>query len=225
MATFRIHPIDNKSISTNVAFKEYLKSNEFEPFDEELDYIPKDFQTEELEENEIEGSKITNMKEESNKNYTHVLYVNTTFRSHDIMKGYPLNLYALWYLGQKVINEVQKRVGKGVRIKHGPLTNNSIAAHVYEQDFKKLEQTPMIYTGLDPRGYFTISLLKDVKKLRVAYMSMKNKEIEAWESDNTQELSNNILIYISDVSHALYMGRELERAKHCLDEGVEYKQD
>ena len=83
----------------------------------------------------------------------------------------------------------------------------------------------MIYTGLDPRGYFTITLLKDVGKIRVGYMNTNNKEIEAWESDDVKELSNLIQIYISDISHALYMGRELMRAKQCLITGDEYKQD
>ena len=163
--------------------------------------------------------------ETPNTDFTHVLYINTVFRSHDYYKGMPMNLWALWYLGQKVIDKIQFNVKNVVRIKHGELTNLSIAAHVYEQDFKNLDKITANYMNLDPRGYFTISLLRDEKKLRVALMSKENKEMEVWESDDPRKICNEIQIYISDVSHAMYMGRELMKAKQCLIDGTEYKQD
>lgn len=169
------------------------------------------------------------IKSESNAiatDYTHILYTTTVFRSHDYYKGFPMNLWALWYLGQKVINKITERIGRSdIKIKHGELTNISVAAHVYEQDFKKLEKVEISGMDLDYRGYFTISLLRDTKQLRVALMNSSNKEIEVWESDDVNKLCQNIKIYISDTYHAMYMGRELMRAKICLGNGTEYIQN
>ena len=193
LAMFRIHPINKHSVSTNVAYKELLKSN-------------------------------TSVEPASD--YTHILYTTTVFRSHDYYKGFPMNLWALWYLGQKVINRITENINRpDIKIKHGELTNVSIAAHVYEQDFKKLEKVePLPGIDLDYRGYFTISLLRDIKKLRVALMSNTDKEIEAWESDDICKLCKSIQTYITDSYHAMYMGRELMKAKICLDNGDEYVQ-
>ena len=220
LATFRIHPLKKGAISTNTEFKEYIKTHSPSERMSE-DYRPKNFLSKDTLPKESTSSKIASSDEvKDDKQWTHILYTNTVFRSHDYYKGMPMNLWALWYLGQKVINAIQAKIGNDIQIKHGQLTNLSIAAHVYEQDFKKF-----MNTGLDYRGYFTISILRDVKKIRVALMSNENKEVESWESDNPQELCDKTQLYISDISHAMYMGRELMRAKQCLIDGSEYKQD
>lgn len=159
--------------------------------------------------------------------FTHMLYVNSVFRSHDYYKAMPLNLYAIWHLGQKVLNKIQERIGNCVRIKQGPLTNLSISAHVYEQDFKKMSFITSSLSNkleLDPRGYFVISLSKN-RKIHVSFMSPNDKEVESWESEDVEQLERNILIYVSNISHAIYIGRELQRAKDCLDNNEEYVQN
>ena len=242
LCTFRIHPL-TKKITTNPEFKEYLKEYQSQhPYEklifaddlhgkyidnpnimkEHVEFERVDIKTSETSTTNM--SNITNDKQEQvSTSATHIMYITTVFRSHDYYKGMPSNLFALWMLGEKVRLAVAHNTG--LNIIHGPLTNLSIAAHVYEQDFKKLEQVKMVTCGLDARGYFTITLLRDEHKIRVALMNAGNKEVEVWKDDDPHKLCDYCQIYISDISHALYMGRELMRAKHCLDTGEEFIQD
>ena len=110
-------------------------------------------------------------------------------------------------------------------IKRGYLTVISNSAHVYEQDFEKLEKVGMLDCNLDERGYFIIDLDRDEKKLSVTLMNSKNEPVTHFKEDDVHKLRDLCLPYISEVSHALYLGSELQRAKHCLITGEEYIQD
>ena len=151
------------------------------------------------------------------------MYMTTTFRSHDIYKGYFANIYALWMLGEKVLKQIRMNTGKD--IKFVSLTNISIAAHVYENDFKKLNEISMLDCALDKRGYFIISVDKFDKTINVKLMNSNNEQMEEFTSGNPHELCDKIQPFISEISHALYLGRELQRAKQCLINDVKYIQE
>ena len=53
------------------------------------------------------------------------------------------------------------------------------------------------------------------------YMSLSNQEIEVWESDDPHTLCDKYQMLNRDVSHTLYLGRELMRARQCLIDGTE----
>lgn len=110
-------------------------------------------------------------------------------------------------------------------IKRGYLTIISNSAHVYEQDFEKLEKIEMMDCNMDPRGYFIIDLDKEEKKISVTLMNDRNEPIKHFKEDNTHKLRDLCQPYISEVSHALYLGGELEKAKICLDTGQNYIQN
>ena len=110
-------------------------------------------------------------------------------------------------------------------IKRGYLTIISNSAHVYEQDFEKLEKIEMMDCNMDPRGYFIIDLDKEEKKISVTLMNDRNEPIKHFKEDNTHKLRDLCQPYISEVSHALYLGGELEKAKICLDTGKNYVQN
>ena len=110
-------------------------------------------------------------------------------------------------------------------IKRGYLTVISNSAHVYEQDFEKLEKVNMLDCNLDPRGYFIIDLDKEEKKISVTLMNNNNEVVKSFKDDNITILRDLCQPYVSEISHALYLGCELQRAKECLDSGKEYTQD
>ena len=151
------------------------------------------------------------------------MYMTTVFRSHDLYAAYCCNLIGLWQLGKKVLQRIRTNTGKD--IKFVSLTNLSIAAHVYERDLMKLNDLPMINCSLDKRGYFIISVDKFDKTINVKLMNSNNEQMEEFISDNPHELCDKIQPFISEVSHALYMGRELMRAKWCLEQDIKYVQD
>ena len=110
-------------------------------------------------------------------------------------------------------------------IKRGYLTVISNSAHVYEQDFEKVEKINMLDCNMDARGYFIIDLDREEKKISVTLMNDKNEPVIHFKDDNVIKLRDLCQPYISEVGHALYMGVELQRAKNCLDNGENYSQN
>lgn len=159
---------------------------------------------------------------ETNDTNTYSLFMTTVFRSHDIYRAYPLNLYALWQLGVKVCDELKLRTN--LNIHFTTLTNLSISAHVYTTNMNKLNELSRLTCNLDARGYFIIQLNRTEKTLTLIHFNYSNNEIQRWESNSTQELADKAQIFISEISHALYLGRELERAMYALTSGTEYTQ-
>ena len=110
-------------------------------------------------------------------------------------------------------------------IKRGYLTIISNSAHVYEQDFEKLEKVNMLDCNMDDRGYFIINLDREEKKIIVTLMNNLNHPVKTFKESKVAVLLDMCQPYISEISHALYMGREVQRAKYCLDNGDEYIQN
>ena len=107
------------------------------------------------------------------------------------------------------------------------MTNLSIAAHVYDSDLRHLADLRLINCNLDTRGYFIITIENngddiDKKQIHVSLMNSNNELVESWHSMNVHDLCDRCQMFISDVSHALYMGRELSRAYQCLIDNVDY---
>jgi thymidylate synthase len=188
------------------------------------------------------------------------LYMTAYFRSHDIYKGYCMNIIALQSLQEKIVNSLNedhdyeadindkksnekempefKIVNNRIEIlprypitkpeseliKRGYLTVISNSAHVYEQDFEKLEKVNMLDCNLDARGYFIIDLDREEKKISVTLMNNNNEVVKHFKEDDAIKLRDLCQPYISEISHALYLGCELQRAKECLDSGKEYTQ-
>ena len=110
-------------------------------------------------------------------------------------------------------------------IKRGYLTVISNSAHVYEQDFEKLEKVNMLDCNMDNRGYFIINLDREEKKIIATLMNNLNHPVKTFKESKVHELLDLCQPYISEISHALYMGREVQRAKYCLDNNEEYIQN
>jgi len=110
------------------------------------------------------------------------------------------------------------------QVKRGYLTVISNSAHVYEQDFEKLAKVNMLDCNMDERGYFIIDLIREEKKISVTLMNSKNEPVIHFKENDTHKLRDLCQPYISEISHALYFGSELEKAKFCLDNEKEYIQ-
>ena len=110
-------------------------------------------------------------------------------------------------------------------IKRGHLTVISNSAHVYEQDFENLEKINMLDCNLDSRGYFIINLDKEEKQIVVTLMNNLDHPVKTFKGNNVHKLRDMCQPYISEISHALYLGSELQKAKYCLDTGEKYVQN
>lgn len=149
------------------------------------------------------------------------LHMTAIFRTHNAANAWLENVHGLVAVQQHVASAI----GAGI----GALTVISMSISV---DPQSMERPKRIHDEVvsrnwwreDPNGYFVITI--DSKDLVVQHMhgGVSLGEYRAKRPEKIQhELYRNACI--SDVSHAMYIGRQLERAYRCIKEGREYVQD
>ena len=62
------------------------------------------------------------------------------------------------------------------------------------------------------------------KIIKLTYMSPSDQPIASTTGLNVQMLCDFAMPYISEISHAMYLGRELQRARDCIDNIIKYEQ-
>ena len=80
---------------------------------------------------------------------------------------------------------------------------------------------------LDKAGYFVILLSKKTSTISVEHYSYNNKLLRKIEGKNGRDIYLTIINHnwISDLSHAAYLGKELLRAELSIEKGFKFVQD
>ncbi len=147
------------------------------------------------------------------------LTLSATFRTHNAMDAYPLNLYGLM--------AIQGWVAERVGLPPGAIT---VISHSLGLDPKELDRALMVIgkrpfkVRLDPMGYFRITL--DGKEILVEHRfgDVTLKEYRAKKAERLQhEIARDVAL--SDLNHAIYLGRQLAKAEMAMREGREFVQD
>lgn len=142
------------------------------------------------------------------------LYLTLYFRSHDIYSAYCANIYGF--------RQLQKMISAFTDCVPGYIMVVSNSAHVYDYDYPQALIYNELGCRMDPRGYFIIESIEGLIKL--TYMSPSDQPIASMTGLNVQQLCDFAMPYISEISHAMYLGRELQRARQCIDNGTKYEQ-
>ena len=69
-----------------------------------------------------------------------------------------------------------------------------------------------------------IEELTNGRTIKLTYMSPSDQPIASTTGLEVQKLCDFAMPYISEISHAMYLGRELQRARNCIDKGEPYEQ-
>ncbi len=147
------------------------------------------------------------------------LTLTATFRTHNALDAWLVNFYGLMALQRKVAEEVKMPVGAISVISH------SISIDEAELDRAALiaEEKEFRYR-LDPMGYFRISI--DSGEIIVEYR-IDDVTLKIYRGKKAARLQHEIARdgIVSEISHAIYLGRQLERAERCLKDGTTFVQD
>jgi len=147
------------------------------------------------------------------------LTLTATFRTHNALDAWLPNLYGLM--------AVQEYVAEQVRMARGAIT---IMSHSISIDRRELDRA-LSYLAMrpfevvmDPCGYFRVSL--DGEEIFVEHR-FGDVTLKEYRGRNAVNLQHQIARdrALSDINHALYLGRQLARAEFCLKEGVEFIQE
>lgn len=152
------------------------------------------------------------------------LYMTCYFRSHDAYGAYCMNIYALQQLQKNIIMQINcgQPDTNSAELSLGNLTIISNSCHIYDRDFDKCFNIRELDCNLDKRGYFIISTVDNM--INVKFCSNDNKVQREFQSSSVHTLMDSCQPFISEISHALYMGKELHRAKQCIKNGSKYVQ-
>ena len=158
------------------------------------------------------------------------LYLTAYIRSNDIYDAWPRNAFAL--------RKLQQRIAKETGFDMGHLITISGSAHIYQRSFSQVNELLKEYPVdqnvdfdlpgrlmQDPRGNITISIGAGMIKL--THLTVDGKRIE----EHTVKNAKDAMFWITwqqkvlDPYHAMYLGRELEKAEMALKLGIHYVQD
>ena len=147
------------------------------------------------------------------------LTLTATFRTHNALDAWLLNLYGMMALQQ----EVARRAG----MTPGAIT---VFSHSISIDPRELDRALAVVEKrrwkmhLDPMGYFRITL--DGDEILVEHRA-EDVTLKEYRGRTAMSLQHQIArdMALSDLNHAMYLGRQLAKAEMALKEGREFVQD
>ena len=147
------------------------------------------------------------------------LTLTATYRTHNALDAWLKNVYGLV--------KVQEIVAREAALEVGPLTvmSHSISVDPSNYDLaRRVSNAKGFSLAMDPNGQFMIGVedgqivarhLNDEGDLLHEYRSKKAERIQ-------HEINRDCAI--SDVNHAMYIGRQLARAEACLRTGERFEE-
>lgn len=147
------------------------------------------------------------------------LTLTATFRTHNALDAWVPNVYGLM--------AVQDFLASQLDLPPGPIT---VISHSISLDRKELDRALAIisHRGFtireDPCGYFRLSLDEGEILVEHRHGDVTLKEYRGRKAVQLQhQLARDLAL--SDLNHAMYLGRQLARAEECLRTGKEFEQE
>lgn len=147
------------------------------------------------------------------------LNLTATFRTHNMMTAWPSNIFAL--------SKIQERICRTLSFKPGVLTVISRSISISPEELKNAKQiADSIKYKFQPDsiGNFIIETIDDKIHVRLV---QQDREVLEFSADRAEKLHYQILSkgILSDASHALYLGRMLQKAEDCIKAGIDFVQE
>lgn len=149
------------------------------------------------------------------------LYLTATFRTHNASNAWFENVYGLMALQQYVCGKTN--------LKPGAIT---VISHSISLDPQYLEKVKIIHDVVartsvqrrDPNGHFTIKT--DGAEIIVEHWHGSSiiNEYKAHKPEKIQYMLYRDCA-ISDISHAIYIGRQLQKAYQCIQNRTTFEQE
>jgi thymidylate synthase len=150
------------------------------------------------------------------------LFLTAFFRSNDMYHAWPRNAFGL--------RKLQFLVAEILGLHVGSLTIHSSSAHIYQRNWDNVSKILDVHAVSlnrigDPRGNLIIRLVSG--KIVVTHTSPSGKVLDTVTGTDVFSIYGQLVRdeRVGVLSHALYLGAELQKAKIALDNGLAYIQD
>ncbi|MDR1486750.1 MAG: hypothetical protein LBT62_01970 [Deltaproteobacteria bacterium] len=164
------------------------------------------------------------------------MHLSALFRSHNASRAWPVNCVGLYGLMEFVCRKLNEKRGQhdvSPPFTPGTLTVTSLSITLDPADFLQVKPIIEEWTSRpyklshDPNGFFKIGVDPQAEELVALHYSGDGELLDEYRAKTPQQM-NWLLAKahaVSDISHAIYLGGQLERAWHCLEHGKQYVQD
>ncbi|NJN15105.1 MAG: DUF4346 domain-containing protein [Oscillochloris sp.] len=145
------------------------------------------------------------------------LHLTAYVRSHDIYRAWAANAYGLRALQGLIAAQLHDALP-------GELAILSHSAHIYAHDWERADELlahhyraadPRLVR--DPRGSFVVSL--EPPEIVVRHYSPAGEHLQSFRGETARELGVQLTAYVGELSHAIYLGQELQKAELALTLG------
>lgn len=138
-------------------------------------------------------------------------------RTNDMFSGWPLNAAALRYFQFQLLEGLKIELNRP-DLKLGELGVTSGSAHLYERDWVRVDAMLKGKRNSrfqpDSKGNFEVSI--ENKEIIVRHFSPFGTLLQVFKGESADKLSADIAPFISQIQHALYLGKELFKAEERL---------
>ncbi len=150
-----------------------------------------------------------------------LVYLTAGFRTHNASNAWLENVYGLMAIQEYAAERSSLGIGSIIVFSH------SISLDPQYLEKAKTVHDEVAATGAfrkDPHGYFMIAV--EGKEIVLTHCSGGNV-IGEYRSEKPERIQNQLYrdCAVSDINHALYIGRQLEKAYLCIQDGREYVQE
>lgn len=150
------------------------------------------------------------------------LTLTATYRTHNALDAWLKNVYGLM--------KAQLVVAEKAGLEAGPLTviSHSISIDPSKYDHaRRVAEAKGFSMELDPNGQFLVTADSEAGEIVVQHTTEDGVVLGEYRSAKAEriqyELSRDCAI--SDINHAIYIGRMLAKAEECLRTGEEFAED
>lgn len=152
--------------------------------------------------------------------FDRTLTMTAVYRTHNAIDAWLKNIYGLM--------KVQQMVSEQTGIACGTLTviSQSISIDPSRYDHaKRVCDAKGFEVNLDPNGHFTFAV--EENKIVVRHFSPDGQKINEYRGAKAERLQHELYrdCAISDIGHAIYVGRQLSRAEECLKSGRSFEEE
>ncbi|MDH7601828.1 MAG: DUF4346 domain-containing protein, partial [Armatimonadota bacterium] len=153
--------------------------------------------------------------------FEHKLTLTAVYRTHNALDAWLRNVYGL----TRVLEIVSAEAG----VEPGPITviSHSISIDPARYDFaRRVAESKPFSIDMDPNGYFVISIDQETREIVACHLSQDGVQLAEYRGRKAERIQHEIArdCAISDINHALYVGRQLARAEECLRAGKPFEE-
>lgn len=147
------------------------------------------------------------------------LTLTATYRTHNALDAWMRNVYGLI--------KAQEIVARNAVLEVGPVTviSHSISVDPSRYEFaKRVADAKGFSVDMDPNGQFTVTIDREAGEVVLHHTSNEGVPLHEYRAKHAERIQHELArdCAISNINHAIYVGRQLANAQRCLETGEEF---